>query len=135
MTQIVIDLGVVANEDASYLFAELSHLNKIVGLENLDTSHVTQMRAMFKDCTQLTGLDLNHWNTTQVTSMDEMFYGCQNLATLALENSQNAHVVGMHQMFDACRSLTKLDLSHLIRLKLFIWTPCLKIVHSWCSYH
>ena len=112
LTQIVIDPGVIANEDASYLFAELSHLNKIVGLENLDTSHVTQMRAMFKDCAQLTGLDLNHWNTTQVTSMDEMFYGCQNLATLALENFQTAQVVGMHQMFTACRSLTKLDLRH-----------------------
>ena len=112
LTQIVIDPGVIANEDASYLFAELSHLSKIIGLENLDTSHVTQMRAMFKDCAQLTGLDLNHWNTTQVTSMDEMFYGCQNLATLALENFQTAHVVGMHQMFAACRSLTKLDLSH-----------------------
>ena len=112
LTQIVIDPGVIANEDASYLFAELSHLNKIVGLENLDTSHVTQMRAMFKDCAQLTGLDLNHWNTTQVTSMDEMFYGCQNLATLALENFQTAQVVGMHQMFADCRSLTKLDLSH-----------------------
>ena len=112
LTQIVIDPGVIANEDASYLFAELSHLSKIVGLENLDTSHVTQMRAMFKDCEQLTGLDLNHWNTTQVTSMDEMFYGCQNLATLALENFQTAQVVGMHQMFADCRSLTKLDLSH-----------------------
>ena len=112
LTQIVIDPGVIANEDASYLFAELSHLSKIIGLENLDTSHVTQMRAMFKDCAQLTGLDLNHWNTTQVTSMDEMFYGCQNLATLALENFQTAQVVGMHQMFTACRSLTKLDLSH-----------------------
>ena len=112
LTQIVIDPGVIANEDASYLFAELSHLSKIIGLENLDTSHVTQMRAMFKDCEQLTGLDLNHWNTTQVTSMDEMFYGCQNLATLALENFQTAQVVGMHQMFADCRSLTKLDLSH-----------------------
>ena len=112
LTQIVIDPGVIANEDAGYLFAELSHLSKIIGLENLDTSHVTQMRAMFKDCAQLTGLDLNHWNTTQVTSMDEMFYGCQNLATLALENFQTAQVVGMHQMFTACRSLTKLDLSH-----------------------
>lgn len=112
LTQIVIDPGVIANEDASYLFAELSHLSKIIGLENLDTSHVTQMRAMFKDCAQLTGLDLNYWNTTQVTSMDEMFYGCQNLATLALENFQTAQVVGMHQMFADCRSLTKLDLSH-----------------------
>ena len=86
LTQIVIDPGVIANEDASYLFAGLEHLQKIEGLSNLDTTNVTNMSEMFAHCYGLTSLDLSHFNTAKVTDMSSMFEWCTMLTSLDLSN-------------------------------------------------
>ncbi|UQS82644.1 hypothetical protein MOO45_03085 [Bombilactobacillus folatiphilus] len=50
ITKIILDQDVVANEDSSSLFADLENLKEIVGLQNLDTSKVTNMESMFREC-------------------------------------------------------------------------------------
>ena len=109
LTQIIIDPGVKANQDSSYLFAGLYHLQKIVGLDNLDTANVTNMSWMFGNCQRVISLDLSHFNTANVTDMSDMFNDCPIL-NLDVSKFNTANVTNMAGMFLGCQG-TKLDVS------------------------
>ena len=55
-------------------------------LNNFNTSSVTAMEHMFKDCINLRSLDLSTFDTTKVTDMFRMFYNCTSLVFLNLAN-------------------------------------------------
>ena len=57
-------------------------LENIKGLENLDTSQVTNMSFMFSNCHKLTSLNLSSFNTSNVTDMGTMFGYSYNLKTV-----------------------------------------------------
>lgn len=78
---------------------------------DFDTSHVTNMLAMFQGCSGLTELDLSNWNTSNVTNMQDMFINCSSLTELDLSNFNTTNVTNMQSMFQDCKSLTSLDLS------------------------
>ena len=111
LTQIIIDPGVIANQDSHGLFRYLEKLKTIQGLENLDTSQVTDMSSMFEMCNNLTNLDLSHWDTSQVTDMSGMFF-LDGLISLDLSNFDTSQVTNMALMFENCSNLINLDLSH-----------------------
>ena len=92
-------------------FYELNLLERIEGLEHLNTSQVTSMGWMFKGCGSLTSLDLSSFDTSQVTDMEEMFSGCESLTALDLSSFDTSEVSYMRGMFYRCKSLTALDLS------------------------
>ena len=110
LTQIIIDPGVRANQNSSYLFGYLENLQKIVGLANLDTANVTNMSGMFKNCHNLMNLDLSNFNTVNVTNMAEMFVNYKG-ADLDFSNFNTANVTDMSGMFEDYQGST-LDLSH-----------------------
>ncbi|NUF99090.1 BspA family leucine-rich repeat surface protein [Lactobacillus mellis] len=112
LTQIVIDPGVIANQNSQRLFNQLYKLKGIQGLENLDTSQVTDMGCMFYYCYNLTSLDLSHFDTSQVTYMTGMFESCMNLTSLDLSHFDTSQVTDMSYMFAGCNNLTNLDVSH-----------------------
>ena len=138
LTQIVIDPGVIANQDSRGLFSNLRKLKTIQDLENLDTSQVTDMSEMFysfrgltslnlsnwdtsqvtnmsemfEDCVDLTSLDLSNWNTSKVTNMYSMFRDSLHLISLNLSNWDTSQVTNMYKMFSNCNYLTSLNLSH-----------------------
>ena len=112
LTQIVIDKGVIANQNSTGLFKNLKSLKVIQGLENLDTSQVTNMSWMFAFCESLTSLDLSHLDTSQVTNMSGIFWQCRGLTNLDLSNWDTSQVTNMHAMFPVCESLLVLDLSN-----------------------
>ena len=111
LTQIVIDPGVIANQNSRGLFSFLYNLKTIQGLENLDTSQVTDMSYMFAFCENLTYLDVSHFYTPQVTDMSHMFQGCDKLTNLDLSSFDTSQVTDMSYMFFTCSELTNLDLS------------------------
>ena len=111
LTQIVIDLGVIANQNSRGLFSHLRKLKTIQGLENLDTSQVTNMSRMFAFCESLTNLDLSHFDTSHVTNMSAMFELCDNLTNLDVSHWDTSQVTDMAWMFADCKNLTSLDLS------------------------
>ena len=86
-------------------------LTTIEGLENLNTSEVTNMKRMFGRCRKLTSLDLSSFNTAMVTDMNSMFMSCTGLTSLDLSNFNTADVHDMQSMFYECEQLTYLDLS------------------------
>ena len=114
LTQIIIDPGVKANQDSSYLFEGLYHLQKIVGLDNLDTANVTNMSWMFGNCQSVISLDVSKFNTANVTDMSDMFDWCSALTLTSLDVSHfnTANVTNMHNMFLGCKCLTSLDVSN-----------------------
>ncbi len=111
LTKIKIDQGVVANQYSDDLFADLSKLNSIEGLSNLDTSNVISMNYMFGGCSSLTSLDLSHFDTSNVESMFQMFWNCISLEYLNLTNFNTSNVRLMGFMFSGCESLKNLDVS------------------------
>ena len=96
----------------SYWFYNFSHLETVVGIENLNTSNVTEMHSMFDGCSRLTSLDVSHFNTSKVTNMTNMFENCQLLETLDVSNFDTSNVEYMFGMFGGCYNLTHLDVSH-----------------------
>ena len=110
VNKIVIDPGVIAPKNCMRLF-ENQWASEIDGLNNLDTSHVTNMSEMFFDSTNLKSLDMSNWDTSNVTNMNAMFTSCLNLKNLNLKNWNTSNVTDMGSMFSTCQSLTNLDLS------------------------
>ena len=91
----------------------LSYLTKI-DLSGWDTSNVTNMSNMFKDCSSLTSLDVSGFDTSKVTNMNNMFDGCSSLTSLDLSGFNTSKVNNMSSMFNGCSSLTSLDVSGFI---------------------
>ncbi len=59
-------------EDCSYLFAVSENLNAIVGLENVNTSYVTDMSYMF-DGVNIDSINLDNFDVSNVVDMQCMF--------------------------------------------------------------
>ena len=94
----------------SSFFEELRSLTSIIGLENLNTTHVTDMSKMFYNCYNLSSLNLSQFNTGNVEKMNEMFYYCRGLNSLDLSAFNTAKVNNMYRMFYYCFVRT-IDLS------------------------
>ena len=94
--------------DLSRAFQYCNNLKSV----DFDTSHVTNMQAMFYSCSSLTSLDLSNFNTENVNNMGEMFYNCSSLTSLDVTNFDTTKVTSMGAMFQNCSSLTSLDISN-----------------------
>jgi len=104
--------GVYANPNCNYLFSGFIYLKKIEGLENFNTSKVTDMSGMFARCRRIVNLDLSHFDTSNVTNMSDMFDENESLLELILDNFDTSKVTNTSGMFYDCSSLVDLDLSH-----------------------
>ena len=94
------------------MFYQLKNLEDISGLENLNTSQVTDMQEMFNGCSGLTTLDVSSFDTHNVTNMGSMFAVCSSLASIDLSSFDTQNVTTMGNMFQNCRALQELDLSN-----------------------
>ena len=93
-------------------FGRFKSLMEIQGISNLNTSEVTDMRAMFDSCDKLSSLNVSHFDTRNVTKMDYMFSGCSSLTNLDVSNFDTRNVISMERMFARCKKLTVLDVSN-----------------------
>ncbi|MGF1919460.1 BspA family leucine-rich repeat surface protein, partial [Enterococcus faecalis] len=110
--KIVIENTLTVNGSAFRMFADLSNLTEIEGLDKLDTSNVTDMGAMFYNCRGLTSVDVSKFDTSKVTDMGYMFGGCNMLSSLALSKFDTSKVMDMSGIFSSCSGLTSLDVSN-----------------------
>ena len=92
-------------------FFNLNFLRRIIGIENLNTSGVTDMSRMFSGCSSLAELDLRSFDASNVTDMTCMFCKCVALGKLDLTNFDTRNVTNMGSMFFGCSSLTELNLT------------------------
>lgn len=97
-------------KSTAYWFYELRNLKTIIGIENVCTDSVTDMRNMFYFCSSLINLDLSSFKTDNVTNMGGMFMFCEKLASLNVSSFNTGNVVDMQSMFNGIIA-TSLDLS------------------------
>ncbi|WKF72447.1 MucBP domain-containing protein [Lactococcus lactis] len=103
---------VLAAPDSSMLFGDMSSLTNIEGSENLNTSNVTNMQAMFYNCSSLVSIDVSNWDTANVTIFSAMFASCSSLSSLDVSNWNTTKGTKMTATFLGCGSLSSLDLSN-----------------------
>jgi len=99
-------------EDSSSFFANFSSLKKVIGLENLDTSQVTNMSYMFSE-TDVSIFDFNFLNMDHVQNVSYMFSGSTGLSNLDLSQLDTSQITDMSYMFANCTELNNLDFSKL----------------------
>ena len=86
-------------------------LEEIKGLENFNTSNVTDMKFMFANDEsstpmKLKSLNLTSFDTSKVTVMTEMFERCTSIKELDLSSFNMTNVTDTNNMFNQCTSLT-----------------------------
>lgn len=87
-------------------FSNIPTLTRIVGLQYLNTSKVTNMGWMFNGCKGLKGLNLTNFDTGNVTKMTSMFYNCENLTAIYVGlNWSTQKVTASDYMFNGCDHL------------------------------
>ena len=96
-----------------YWFYGMENLESLVGIENLNTSEVTDMASMFQSCFKLQHLDLSHFNTDNLVNMHRMFQACVMLESIDLSSFNTANVTGenMDWLFALCTNLSSVDVS------------------------
>ncbi len=95
--------GVKAPQDSSYLFAGTG-ATEFEGIENLDTSDVTNMKEMFGNC-RIKSFDLDAIDTANVTNMSQMFKNCENLEKIKGVSFSTSKVTSFWNMFSECYAL------------------------------
>ena len=91
-------------------FDNFANLEKIEGIENLNTEDVVTMNRLFNGCTKLTNIDLSKFNTKNVRNMAQMFCNCENLKSLDLKSFTTDSLRTMYSMFAGCKNLISIDL-------------------------
>ncbi len=94
-----------------YWFQGCSSLNNVTGIENLKTDNVTNMTAMFYNCSSLAEIDLSKFNTANTINVTSLFAGCLALTNVKVTGINTANMKYMNSMFQDCSNLTSLDLS------------------------
>ena len=112
VTDIVFTGPITAGSSLNGLFSYLSYVTTIEGLEQFDTSQVTDMQWLFLNTNALTHLDLSSWDTSNVTNMFAMFADAQNLTYLDVSSWDTGNVTNMSAMFNNANSLPHLDLTN-----------------------
>ena len=97
--------------DCNGLFRNMTAL-KSINSGNMDTSRVTTMRNMIRECQNLTTLDVSTWDTSSVNDMAFLFYNCYRLTEIiGLKNFDTSNVTTLRQTFALCKALKALDLA------------------------
>ena len=116
----------------TFVMQSLRNMTSIEGLENLNTSTVTDMNNMFGLCQSLTTLDLSSFNTSKVTTFNGMFQGCENLKMADVSSFDINKVRDMGMMFLGCTKLTTIccdkDWSNSTAESGYMFSGCKKLV-------
>ena len=86
-------------------FADFKNLKSIEGLTNLDTRNVTDMKAMFSGCSEVTELDLSNFYANEDVDMREMFKDCTKLTTIYVNEFRFKTPTKGDNMFEGCVNL------------------------------
>ena len=89
-----------------------SRLQKIQGLEYLNTSATINMMCMFSGCIQLKSIDVSHFDTSKVQCFWSMFNQCHSLESIDVTNFNTSSVTNMCAMFSYCKQLHQLDINN-----------------------
>ena len=92
-------------------------LQNIIGLNDLDTSSVTNMAGIFFDCGKMQTIDISNWDTHNVKTMANMFNNVNDMSSVLTTiifgpNFDTSNVEDMSYMFTQNPLLKNLDVSN-----------------------
>ncbi len=93
--------------DMFYGCSELTSID----VSHFDTGKVLTLGGMFYNCKKLSNIDVSGFDTSKVYLFDTVFYGCSNLTSLDVSHFDTHSATNMFGMFEGCSSLTELDVS------------------------
>ena len=94
-----------------FTFSTCLKLTEIVGVEDVDTSKVTNMNGTFKNCSSLTSIDLSSWDVSQCINMASMFASCTLLTDVSFINEWDlSKVKSFNALCHGAKTLTSFTL-------------------------
>ena len=118
------EINLVENENIIKIEIYLEYVNSLnflfkncknitfIDLSNFNSTSKNGMYGMFEGCTNLESINFSNFDTSNFNNMENLFNGCHNLKSLNLSNFNTSSVVTMNQMFNNCKNLQSLDLSN-----------------------
>lgn len=78
-------------------------------IANLDTSNITNIKNMFRDCTNLKSLDVSNFNIYNVYKggIEYLFGGCSNITSINMSNWDFSKFDTFYYLFGNCRKLSE----------------------------
>ena len=98
--------------DISSMFYGANRINTISGINDLDTSNINNMSYLFAGMTRLRNIDLSDWDVSNVEDMSYMFSSSYISDFSSIEDWNIESVENMNSMFSLSRQLTGIDLSN-----------------------
>lgn len=103
---LVSKLAAVTNIGSVFQGSAIESVNWMRYFTNL---HILEY--LFKNCTNLTDVDLSFLNVSNVARCAAMFIGCSNIKHIKLNGWDAGKINNIQSMFEGCSSLEELDLS------------------------
>ena len=96
------------------LLDENKDKEKVVDLNNIDTSKIRDFSFIFNNRSNAIKIDISHWETQKAMNMNCMFAGCINLQSVGDLSDWNVKSVRqMKNMFSFCKNLKDVgDIEH-----------------------
>ena len=88
------------------------NLTKINNISNLNTSSMVSAAGMFRDCKNLTSIDVSHFDTSKAYNLSYMFDGCSSLKSINVSNFDTSATQYIEGIFGNCKTLKTLDVSN-----------------------
>lgn len=102
-------LNAISGNKLTKIYGMFRNCAGIVGdidMSGIDLGLVTDVKELFKGCTQLTSVDLSGLNVAKITNMSSMFEDCTRLRTIYVDGTWNtAKVSSSTRMFTNCTNL------------------------------
>jgi surface protein len=114
-------------------FAGMENLKSISGFEYIDTSELTDVSYMFKDCKSLASINLDDFETKSLKNAEGMFMGCVGLKQLDLSDFNLNNATNLSYLFSGCNSLNELVLPKMQNVKTL--ANCFEGVGSCSDYN
>ncbi len=92
-------------------FTGLINCGEFTGLKYLDTSEVTLMNDMFRNCQAVSELDVSSFDTSNVQDFERMFYMCYSLETLDVSTFDTSSATAINGMFREMTSVTEINVA------------------------
>ena len=97
-------------QNMNMMFRYCRRLEKIKGIEDLNTSSLEGAASMFEECYYLKSIDLSKWNVSKLQTANGMFAYC-NMTSISLANWNLESIKYLSNLFIYCKKLLYLDLS------------------------
>ena len=108
----ILKLNISFNKPLSTMFNLFKNCKDLteVDLTKFNSKEIVNMNSSFLNCEKLFNLDFTNFNSTNVESMDNTFENCINLPGLNLSSFRSSKLKSMKNTFKNCKSIYILDI-------------------------